>query len=183
MEPSLTFIRWNIDNPEESHFFETLYVDSFPSCERRELDVLRAMIPEKEHFSPYIIFEGKKMVGIITAWDLGTFIYIEHFAIDPLLRGGGIGYKAMTQFCGKVGKPVVLEVEKPETDIARRRIGFYNRLNFHLHTHPYIQPPYGPDKEPLELFLMTYDFSDFDRQFKQVESSIHAEVYGMKPEK
>ncbi|MDD6209206.1 MAG: GNAT family N-acetyltransferase [Bacteroidales bacterium] len=181
MESSLTFIRWNTDNAEESRFFETLYVDSFPSCERRELDVLRAMIPIKKHFSPYIILEKQKMVGLITSWDLGTFVYIEHFAIDPSLRGGGIGYNTMAQFCDKVNKPVVLEVEKPETDIARRRIGFYNRLNFNLHTHPYMQPPYGPDKEPLELFLMSYGFSDFDKHFEQVESSIHTEVYGIEP--
>ena len=56
-----------------------------------------------------------------------------------------------------VSPSVLLEVEMPETDFARRRIGFYERNGFRVRDEfKYIQPPYSPGQPSLELLLMTH---------------------------
>lgn len=179
MEIPLTLIQWNIENCEESEFFKRLYNKSFPEDERREWNDLEKIIAQKKQFIPYIIYKDRKMVGIITTWTLGEFIYIEHFAVDPEQRGAGIGFRAMEQLKKKLRKPMILEVEKPETEIAERRINFYTRLGFELHEKTYIQPAYGQGKKPIELYLMSYDYSKFEQHFGQIVKLIHTEVYGV----
>jgi hypothetical protein len=66
-----------------------------------------------------------------------------------------------------VNNNVLIEVELPETEMARRRIGFYKRLGFCPHHDiEYIQPPYSDGLSPLPLMLMTHgnvDMSDWQR--------------------
>ena len=180
METPLTLIQWNIEKFEESEFFKQVYMISFPEDERREWNDLKNIIVQKKQFIPYIIYEEQKMVGIITTWILGEFIYIEHFAVHPERRSAGIGFRAMENLKQKLRTPIVLEVEKPETEIAKRRINFYTRLDFKLHERTYIQPAYGEGKKPIELYLMSYNYSKFEQQFDQIVKLIHTEVYDVK---
>ena len=180
METPLTLIQWNIEKFEESEFFKQVYMTSFPEDERREWYDLKNIIVQKKQFIPYIIYEEQKMVGIITTWILGEFIYIEHFAVHPEQRSAGIGFRAMENLKQKLRAPIVLEVEKPETEIAKRRINFYTRLDFKLHERTYIQPAYGEGKKPIELYLMSYNYSKFKQQFDQIVKLIHTEVYDVK---
>ena len=77
---------------------------------------------------------------------------IEHFAIDPRCRGQQLGSRALTAFLSQPGK-VVLEIDPPTTDIARRRQRFYTRLGFchcpQSHTHPAYHTQFAP--HPLVL--------------------------------
>ena len=86
----------------------------------------------------------------------------------------------MTELLKRINNPAVLEVEKPLDNISQRRIRFYERLGFVLCTRPYTQPPYSPEKQPLELYLMSFGKIDLNQVFDTVASRIHQKVYGVK---
>lgn len=117
--------------------------------------------------------------GFFFWWDFGEFAYIEHFAIASSARNGGTGGHALDMFIESLdGKGVVLEAE-PETDggMARRRIAFYRRHGFDtVDGFVYIQPPYSPGKNELELTLMTAGRCP---DAKTMANTLHREVYGV----
>ena len=43
--------------------------------------------------SPMIVFEDEngKINGVFGVWDLEDVRFVEHFAVSPTLRGGGLG--------------------------------------------------------------------------------------------
>ena len=111
--------------------------------------------------------EDGKFVGFMSYWNFDGYTYIEHFAVSPELRGRNIGRAMMEYVFKAVNNNVLIEVELPETEMARRRIGFYKRLGFCPHHDiEYIQPPYSDGLSPLPLMLMTHgnvDMSDWQR--------------------
>ncbi len=92
-------------------------------------------------------------------------LYVEHFATNPELRGQGIGSDALNMLMELADKPVVLEVEPEDSNpLASRRIGFYRRHGFMLHSdYKYIQPPYTPESQSIEMKLMSSATIDPDR--------------------
>ena len=74
----------------------------------------------------YALSKEDRYVGFITGWLFDGYTYVEHFAIDPAARNGGIGAEAMKQFLVFCGTSVVLEVEMPTDEMSKRRISFMN---------------------------------------------------------
>lgn len=72
--------------------------------------------------------------GMAVVWNLGSFSYLEYFAILPASRCQGIGSEVLRTLRAQTTCPIVAEVEPPETDIQKRRIGFYRRNGFHVVT-------------------------------------------------
>lgn len=160
-------------------YMEQLMVASFPSEEYRPLTQLREYTDRKKHFYNNIIFDNDAAVGFITYWDFDNFYYAEHFAIDPTQRNGGYGRKALECLCQTLQHPVVLEVEMPEEEMAKRRIGFYQRQGFTLWQRPYLQPPYKPGDPYLPMLLMTYGNLDCEKDFESIKQRIYREVYNV----
>lgn len=159
---------------------EEIYLEAFPPEERRPwCDILNKIDSVGSPFSLTVIRLGDRPVGLITAWTFERFVYIEHFAIDPTLRGKQLGSRALKRFCGEQKLPVVLEVEPSSlSNQARRRIRFYERMGFHAFPHfHYIQPPYAPGLPEVELMLMS---NSPDIALEDVKSKLHSEVYGKK---
>ncbi|MBR7146301.1 MAG: GNAT family N-acetyltransferase, partial [Oscillospiraceae bacterium] len=52
------------------------------------------------------------------------------FAVREDCRGSGIGSELLDELIGTLPHPICLEVEPPETEIAKRRIAFYERNGF-----------------------------------------------------
>lgn len=158
-------------------FMERLMIASFPAEEYRDLNELRTFTDNKERFYNNIIFENEQAIGLITYWDFDEFYYIEHFAIDPDHRNGGIGKKALENLFQQLNKGIILEVEEPVEEMAQRRINFYQRLDFKLWDKPYLQPPYKKGDDYLPLLLMAHGNLDADKQFENIKSTIYKEVY------
>lgn len=158
-------------------FAKPLYFNSFPPEERRDWIQLATLL--RDAHSPAklgIISSRNRPVGFITLWELGECVYVEHFAIAPQARSGGIGAKALQRVIGAVSRPIVLEVELPDAGPdARRRIAFYERNS--LTPFPewnYIQPPYSPGLPEVPLMLMSTDPQlDLDAATR----AIHTKVY------
>lgn len=160
-------------------FVEKLFVDAFPPDERRPLAAQRNNTDNNGRFRCLLATDGNRTpTGFITCWDLGLCLYVEHFATDPHMRGTGIGSAILQTLLSQSDKPVLLEVEHPDTDIARRRIGFYRRNGFELWDDvDYMQPPYAPGQSAVPLLLMaTSGISRADAP--DIIDNLHAQVYG-----
>ena len=98
-----------------------LYEASFPRHEQRLPDEQRAVLSHPEyHFTQ--LFDGAEL-GLLLYWEAEDFRYVEHFCVRPELRGRRYGAKALEEL-GRDGKTVVLEIDPPVDEIARRRQGF-----------------------------------------------------------
>ena len=160
---------------------EELYTSAFPADERRDFSDFTELL-SRGAFSVLGAFDascgGDKLLAFITFWKLDGITYLEHFAVVPQMRGRGLGRKVFTHFLGNVASTIVLEVEPPVTLIAVRRIRFYESLGLKLWDGvPYVQPPYGPGRQPLELKLMTHGEVSQGLLEGSV-AQIHCRVYG-----
>ena len=75
----------------------------------------------------------------------------------------------------------MLEVELPQDEMSRRRIGFYERCGFELCHLPYLQPPYRPGDTPLPMHLMFHGTASPAPIFNTIRDTIHRHVYGVIP--
>lgn len=151
--------------------------DSFPVDEYRDLEQLRNFTDHNSYFSIYIIEAAGEAVGFISWWDFGSFVYVEHFALEQSQRNRNYGSRILQLFCHQVHKPVVLEVECPVTPDACRRVGFYQRNGFVLWANEYVQPAYKPDSNAVNMRIMAYGKIDPDI-FDFVRDTLYREVYG-----
>lgn len=136
----------------------TLYFDSFSPEERRSWKSIMELTDDRSSpFNLTVILRDGMTAGFITWWRLGGARYVEHFAIIPAMRGGGLGGEAIRNFVAADPMPVILEVEPSgSNDMADRRIAFYERCGFTGHRDfEYIQPPYSPGLPEVPLMLMT----------------------------
>ena len=172
----ITFKRITANDREYYDFVKNLMVASFPKEEYRDLNELDQFIDTKEHFVCNAILSDGNPIGLFNYWNLGDFYYAEHFAIDPNLRNGGYGKTTLTAICEELHKPIVLEVERPDTEMAIRRIGFYERFGFELWKNNYLQPPYRKGDDYLPLYLMSHGEINNDA-FEEVKNKIYKEVY------
>ncbi len=166
--------------PESPVFeqFLTLYHASFPAAERRPDDKLIAMMRSgHSDMTVSAIKMDNELIGLLVFWEFDDFIYIEHFATLHHLRGMGLGAKTLDLIKSRHDKPLVLEIEMPESSpIAARRLEFYRRNGFRPQwDFHYIQPPYSPELPSMRLLLMAT--GDVDTQ--HVSDTLHRSVYGV----
>lgn len=158
-------------------FLEGLMTRSFPSDEYRDLDELRDITDHRPHFYNNVVLNDGTPIGLLSYWDFDDFYYAEHFAIDPTQRNGGYGKAVLQHLCQLLDKPIVLEVEEPDEEMARRRIGFYQRNGFVLWDNEYRQPPYKPGDPCLPMRLMVYGPLDSRKDYNRVVRRIYRDVY------
>ncbi|HOF98263.1 MAG TPA: GNAT family N-acetyltransferase [Paludibacteraceae bacterium] len=161
--------------------FYRLYSSAFPENERRSLQNLEKEL-NNPNFHAYVLMNKNSFVGIFNYWNFEKFIYIEHFAIEEKLRSQYLGTEALKSFLEKVNLPVILEVEMPNTDAAKRRIEFYHRHEFVELQNYYLQPPYESGGFPIPMQLMSNDYEFAKNNFETIKQTIYLEVYHFKPE-
>lgn len=165
------------------YFCEQLYLNAFPASERRTPEQQRHVVDHNPLFRFCTIQVEGKTVGFLSYWELPAFIYVEHFAVDASLRGQNIGFMTMQELHKKSTKPIILEVERPDTEIARRRIRFYERCGYTLWNREYLQPPYQDGYTPLPLLLMCHGHLTEAEDFSRIKETLYKEVYHYQPER
>ena len=81
----------------------------FPQKEIRSLeDHLQAL--SDPHYTADGIWSDGRLIGILYYWTAPEYVYIEHLAISPDLRGANMGSRVLEAFCRKAGR-IVLEIE------------------------------------------------------------------------
>lgn len=154
--------------------FDSIYKimeKSFPDDERRPYYEQKELLTD----SRYSIHSEDG--GFIASWDFDEFVFIEHFAVDENKRNSGLGSKILTEFLNSCQKLVCLEVECPDTGIAKRRIGFYERNGFFLNEYDYFQPPISKGKNIVPLMIMTSKGRVSRETFEKIRDTLYKEVY------
>lgn len=181
----LTFTHINTRHPQYP-FVEELLHQSFPLEERRDDAEQRNNTDYNASFYCYLIedkneTEENQPVGFITLWKLNGFYYAEHLATSPAVRNKGYGKRIMEELKKQFAdNPIILEVERPEDEMSKRRIGFYHRCGFSLCTKDYIQPAYRKGGKKVPLYLMYTGKDEIDTCFSQIRNEIYSHVYGIK---
>lgn len=160
-------------------FMENLMTTSFPNDEYRELNELRVFTDTLPQFINNVIFDNDTPIGLISYWNFEGFHYVEHFAIAPSQRNGGYGKRVLQLLCETLPQPIILEVERPETEMAQRRINFYRRNGFTLWENDYLQPPYKKGDSSIPMRLMVYGPLDNLSYYDKVRRCIYRNVYGV----
>lgn len=137
-------------------FVERLFVEAFPPDERREFWFQRHLAAYDERFTQCVAFDGERPVAILSYWMLECGNYFEHIATSPEARGGGLGAAIIAHLIATVAPSWFGEVELPQDELCRRRIGFYERLGFVGYPDiAYVQPSCGAGKNPVPMMIMS----------------------------
>ena len=130
-----------------------LMQQAFPLQEHRCFSEAEALLVKNE-YEILVYAEQSEVVGFLAHWKFADFYFVEHFAVNSAARGNGIGSGIMKAYLVQSTLPVILEVEATDSEIAQRRIGFYQRLGFALSPVGYIQPCLQGDISVIPLQLM-----------------------------
>jgi ribosomal protein S18 acetylase RimI-like enzyme len=156
----------------------TLMERSFPPEEVRSYENGITILSDPNYRILISKNEAGEILGFIAEWDLGTSIFVEHFAVDQTLRGGGIGSGMMAAYLSQATKPVMLEVEDEKTEINERRIVFYQRLGFYWSDYGYHQPVIRGDvTKQIPLKIMSYPEPLTAESFEHFRHQVFSKIY------
>lgn len=145
--------------PSENKLWEQvwrLYVDSFPEWERRRISS-HSRASEDNDFHTFISVDNGNLQGLIFYWEYDSAIYVEHLAVNPLMRGKSIGSQILKELIEEnPGCTVILEIDPPVDDISKRRLSFYERIGFVANDFDYVHPSYSSNRKPHELTILSY---------------------------
>ena len=125
---------------------------AFPVTELRVREEQRKLLQEA-CYCLYGVRRDGRFAAVFAIWEIDDFLYIEHFSVKEEYRNGGYGGKLLDRLLEEKGRPMVLEVEVPEDDMTRRRVGFYERHGLVYNDYPYLQPPLRKGNELLPCGL------------------------------
>ncbi|ASA25863.1 GNAT family N-acetyltransferase [Paenibacillus donghaensis] len=150
---------------------------SFPDNEYRTFEGQLALLNNPHYRLITDTDQSGTIIAFLACWEFPKFRFVEHLAVDPDIRGGGIGKQLMLTYMKQSDKPVLLEVEPPLQEMAQRRVGFYERLGFHLNPYPYVQPPLREGQAELPLCIMTSPQPVEEQEFLRFREVLYREVY------
>lgn len=153
---------------------------SFPRDEYRPYDEQKELLNDPA-YSIYVLYnEAHDIKAFIAVWEFDDFVFIEHLAVHPEFRNCGKGSYILNEVIGLFDKTVCLEVEPPETELAKRRIGFYQRNNFVLNNYPYMQPSISKGRKAIPLIIMTSNSKVDKDTFERMKDVLYTKVYKCK---
>ena len=168
---------------EDFESFYRLLETSFPPTERRVKNGQRDLFDTEKVYEVYGLKNEKThtVEAFLAVWELDNVLFLEHFAVDPALRGKGLGSGLLRELASNAKKPLCLEVEPPQTDVAKRRIEFYKRNGFFLNEYPYTQPSLAEGQPPIPLLIMTYGKAVDQIGFEKIRDELYERVYHVGP--
>jgi len=167
-----------LKNISDNYFHKAweVYENAFPLEERRLLDAqTRVMKKANYHFD--IMIDEKQVIGFLLWWDFKIYRYIDHFATSAKQRNKGFGKLILEKFMDINDKPILLEVELPNSTIDQRRIKFYERIGFKLNQHYYEVPSMKEGQSSLKLLLMSYPDYIYAKDIEQFIKICHPIIF------
>lgn len=164
-----------IPKQEFSYVFQILDA-AFPPQEKRTKQEQERLLDDP-HYHLYVHRKGENIVAFLAFWEFDQFRFLEHFAVEKTCRGGGLGRTLLEDFQHMSQKPICLEVEPGDHELARRRIGFYKRSRFHLNEFAYEQPALQADQGPIPLQIMSYPSPLTLQEFQNFRQTVYHHVY------
>lgn len=154
--------------------------EAFPSDERRSYGEQKALLSKPE-YAVYVSTnpESEELEAFIALYRFDGFAFIEHFATNGAYRNRGIGSSVLNELSALLKCRMCLEAEMPETELARRRIGFYKRNGFYVNDFEYVQPPISKGKMPIPMIVMSSEAPLSKSEFASIKKSVYKNVYGI----
>lgn len=162
-------------SPEDYRFQEIYnsYCSSFPQDERRDQDKLASLFSNPKVKILSVSHESKN-IGYLILWELNIYSFVEHFEVFKEFRNQQLGSQ-ITQYLFENYPRIILEIEPEHLDEdAKRRYTFYRKNGFCLIDEMYVQPSYGKDKKPLNLWLLA---NYTPENLQEVKDEIYDVVY------
>ena len=165
--------------PSESKLWEQawrLYTESFPEHERRRISS-HVLAVEDPHFHTGVAVENGHLLAILFYWTAGeNKVYIEHIAVNPLMRGQNVGSTILRNFMAQnPDATIILEIDPPADDISQRRLSFYERAGFHNTGFVYDHPSYQKKGMHHDLLVLSYPRNISREECEQFVGFMHDE--------
>lgn len=156
---------------------------SFPEDEHRTYEEQKELL-NNSLYQIYILPDesGENIKAFVAVWEFDEMVYIEHLAVNPEFRNGGLGAMILQELISRSDKQICLEVEPPKETMAIRRIGFYERNGFFLNEYDYMQPAISKGRKPIPLLIMTSGRKISKEEFDRIRTVLYTKVYGQKGE-
>lgn len=151
---------------------------SFPPDEYRPYAEQMALL-KKPNYLVYGFKKEKTLMAFAAIHQFDDFLFIEHLAVAPQHRNQGLGALLLAQLSAMTDKRICLEVEPPEGDLQKRRIGFYERNGFFLNQFPYVQPAISKGRTPVPLLIMSTQGAVGRSDFDRIKDTLYRQVYGI----
>ena len=74
---------------------------------------------------------------------------------------------------------ICLEVELPEEEMSKRRIGFYERNGFYYNDYEYMQPAISKGRNEIPLRIMTTSGKVTEDRYNEMKDILYQYVYGV----
>ena len=89
-----------------------LLTQSFPATERRGAAGQRALFSDSAYRVDILRAPDGGVQALIASWDFDDFVFLEHFAVDPACRNGGVGGRMLdallVTFCIALGVGLII---------------------------------------------------------------------------
>ena len=171
----LTFERVEHQEHPEFEAAYRVYEESFPAFERRtRSDQIHALSDKQYHFELIKNQQGE-FLGILLTWKNDNFLYIEHLAITPAVRGMNIGTRILEHLKTTVNKPIILEIDPPVDDVSVNRKRFYENVDFVDQGRSYIHYSYQKKTQPHTLDILTFPAIS-DHLFESFKQHVQSQV-------
>lgn len=132
-----------------------VYETSFPREERRTRAAQKTIMNNpRYHFEMWR--SDDEPIGLTAWWKYERFSFLEHFAVHPRRRSGGLGRKILTCWMRRPHPLVLLEIDTLTDEISRRRWNFYERLGFLDNGIAHSHPSYYDGMGKVPLLVLSY---------------------------
>lgn len=118
--------------PELKAVYETLLRPAFPPAELKPLRAMTEML-EDGCYDPLVLAEGGEITGACFLWTgVPGWALLDYLCVSPARRGDGAGGEILRLMRNLyAGWTILAEsespAEAPDTALAKRRLGFYDR--------------------------------------------------------
>ena len=145
-----------LDNNKSTLFTQVdrLYESAFPLHEKRSQAAKRLAF-DHVNYQLQAWLDEQQFVGMMGVWNFGDYSYIEHLAVNGLLRGQGYGKRMLNQFLQQTPQ-TILEIDPLTTEIAHKRQRFYQSLGFQVNPFTHYHPTYHNNIPDHELIVLSY---------------------------
>ena len=154
---------------------------SFPQDEYRPYAGQKALFGDPSYHVYARFDNAHTLLAFLAVWDFEHFAFIEHFAVAPNCRNQGLGGRMLQELTAVLSKPLCLEAELPDTELAKRRLEFYQRNGFCVNPYPYMQPALADTQNPIPLRILTYPSPISQWEFNRLRDALYPKVYGVMP--